>query len=221
MIYAILLSCSVLLSLVATFMWRYFTDEKGKIGISDFFKNFKRAQLFFFLSVFALLVLTTILQIMIYKSATLLSIKRLCLISVLIPLALIDRKKFIIPNKILLTAIVYWGIIKIIELITDFKSIKTILFSEIVACVGIVLIFLLLRLAVRGGIGYGDIKLFGVMGLFLGISGTITSVFASLIVSFIISVFLLVTKRKNKKDEIAFGPAIAIGTTVAILIFGA
>ena len=63
-------------------------------------------------------------------------------------------------------------------------------------------------------------KLFIVMGLLLGVRGIWGAMFLSLIVSFFAAIFFLITKKKSKKDEMAFGPALAIGTFLAIFLTG-
>jgi prepilin signal peptidase PulO-like enzyme (type II secretory pathway) len=73
---------------------------------------------------------------------------------------------------------------------------------------------------IRNSIGFGDMKLFLVMGLLLGTRGIWGAVFLSLIVIFFISVFALITKRKSRKDLIPFGPALVIGTYLAVYLTG-
>lgn len=66
----------------------------------------------------------------------------------------------------------------------------------------------------------GDIKLFCVMAIYLGLEGIWSAIFCSLIVSFVIAVFSLATKRVNRKDNIPFAPAILIGTYLSIFLTG-
>ena len=80
--------------------------------------------------------------------------------------------------------------------------------------------FLIILLIFKNSIGMGDVKLFALMGLYQGLLGVFNSVFFSLIVSFFISIILLMLKRKNRKDVIPFGPSIYIGTVVGIFLTG-
>ena len=48
----------------------------------------------------------------------------------------------------------------------------------------------------------------------------IFSVFVSLIVSFVISAVLLVTKKKKRRDVIPFAPALMIGTYISVFLTG-
>ena len=63
-------------------------------------------------------------------------------------------------------------------------------------------------------------KLFIVMGLLLGLEGIWNAIFLAMFVMFVIAVVLLLSKKKTKKDSIPFGPAIAIGTYLAIISIG-
>lgn len=63
-------------------------------------------------------------------------------------------------------------------------------------------------------------KLFAVMGLYQGLWGAVNSVFFSLLASFVVSVALLISKKKGRKDTISFGPSILIGTIAAIGLAG-
>jgi leader peptidase (prepilin peptidase) / N-methyltransferase len=72
-----------------------------------------------------------------------------------------------------------------------------------------------------GGLGFGDVKLSGVLGLLLGWVGwgpVLVSVFAAFVVGGLISVGLLVTRRVDLKSHIAFGPSMILGAWV-VLIF--
>lgn len=72
---------------------------------------------------------------------------------------------------------------------------------------------------VRGqvGLGGGDIKLFGVLGIYLGPLGIIYNIFLSCALGSLIGGFLVVTKRLDKKNPIPFGPFIIIVASFQIL----
>jgi leader peptidase (prepilin peptidase)/N-methyltransferase len=82
------------------------------------------------------------------------------------------------------------------------------------------LIFMLLSLASRRGIGAGDVRLAAVLALFLGYLG-VTYVFQGLALGFIlggvVALLLLVGRKAKRNTRIAFGPYICIGTMVVVL----
>ena len=158
---------------------------------------------------------------LVYDSSVIAAAKRIVLCSVLWPIALIDFRKHIIPNKILIVLLIIRAIILIPEFALDLQTAKKESISALIACFGTVILLCIMRLAVKNGIGFGDIKLFGVIGLYLGLQGIVTSVFLSFVVSFLVSVFLLASKRKSKKDQLALAPSILVGTILSVVFFGA
>ena len=60
------------------------------------------------------------------------------------------------------------------------------------------------------GLGGGDIKLFGILGIFLGPTGVMFTIFLSCLVGAIIGLILIGMKRLTKDRPMAFGPAILI-----------
>ncbi|CAB4694762.1 unannotated protein [freshwater metagenome] len=84
------------------------------------------------------------------------------------------------------------------------------------------LISLVLYLIARGGFGAGDVKLFFLSGLTLGIFTPAhliaATIFACLGVA-LFAIVLLITKRASSKTTVPFGPFIIIGSWLAVLLF--
>ncbi len=71
-----------------------------------------------------------------------------------------------------------------------------------------------------GGLGFGDVKLAGVLGLLLGWVGwgpAIVSVLAAFIIGGLIALILLLLRRKSRSSSIAFGPSMILGAWVALM----
>lgn len=69
------------------------------------------------------------------------------------------------------------------------------------------------------GMGFGDVKLAGFIGLVTGSFGwrvTVLAVFASFFLGGFAAVALLITGKKGRKAAIPFGPALAAGAVLAI-----
>ena len=77
-------------------------------------------------------------------------------------------------------------------------------------------LFLLIVILSRGGMGGGDVTLIGALGFVLGIKLILLNIFLSFVLGGIISVFLLATKIKSKKDPIPFGPFIVLGFMITV-----
>lgn len=142
------------------------------------------------------------------------------LYGILCPIAVIDYQTHTIPNKLLLRTAVIWVISVMVELIKNptlvFDDVK----DSVIAAMVIFIVCILCKLLIKNGIGMGDIKLFMVMGLFQGSTGASGAIFMSMIVAFFGAVGMLILKKKNRKDNICFGPFILIGTTLSMFLSG-
>jgi leader peptidase (prepilin peptidase) / N-methyltransferase len=76
------------------------------------------------------------------------------------------------------------------------------------------LFLLLLAILSKGGIGGGDIKLMGVLGLVLGFQGAYLTLMIASVVGVLVAIVGLITKKYNRKTAIPFGPYIAVGALV-------
>ena len=90
------------------------------------------------------------------------------------------------------------------------------------AGLGLYVLYLVLALVSPGGggLGFGDVKLAGVLGLLLGWLGwgpAIVSVLAAFVVGGLIAILLLLTRRAGRKSHIAFGPSMILGAWVALM----
>ncbi|MHC1758864.1 MAG: A24 family peptidase [Negativicutes bacterium] len=78
---------------------------------------------------------------------------------------------------------------------------------------------LLLFLAVisRGGMGGGDVKFAAALGFWLGWPGILLGLFIGFVSGGVISLLLLITGIRGRKDFIPFGPFIALGAWITLL----
>lgn len=60
------------------------------------------------------------------------------------------------------------------------------------------------------GLGGGDIKLFGILGLYLGPTGVMFTIFFSCFVGALVGLALIASKKITKDKPMAFGPAILL-----------
>ncbi len=70
----------------------------------------------------------------------------------------------------------------------------------------------------REGMGGGDIKLMGVIGLYVGFMNTIQVFILSFFIAAIVSIFLIATRMKKSDEYIAFGPFIVMATFLTVLL---
>lgn len=156
-----------------------------------------------------------------YPDNTLLySMKRFSALSLLWPIGLIDYKTYKIPNPFIIYGLGCRLLILIAELFMDSNQVWINILSELIIAAVVGLAAILCSICIKNSIGFGDIKLFLVLGLLLGADGTWGAIFTSLIISFVIAAFLLITRKKGKKDAVPFAPAAMIGTYISIILTG-
>ncbi|WP_054692585.1 prepilin peptidase [Syntrophomonas palmitatica] len=69
----------------------------------------------------------------------------------------------------------------------------------------------------RGGMGGGDIKLAAMIGAFTGLQGSIAAFVMSSLAGGLWALYLLITKKADRKTAIKFGPFLALGGWLAYL----
>ncbi len=134
----------------------------------------------------------------------------LALIAVLVPVALIDYDHHIIPNRLTLPAAI---VAVAVGLATHPAGVPEQLISG-AAAGGFLLVFVL---AYPRGMGMGDVKLAGVLGLFLGRTvavAILSGVIAGTIVGAI--VMARVGVSEGRKTAVPFGPFLALGGVIAL-----
>ncbi len=75
-------------------------------------------------------------------------------------------------------------------------------------------ILLLIAIVSKGGMGGGDIKLFFVIGLVLGVSGTFMTLFFASLIGSIAGIIMLRIKNEGRKTPVPFGPSIALAAVI-------
>jgi len=117
-----------------------------------------------------------------------------------------DLKAGIIPDTVVIPAI-------IISFLRLFESGR---WQFLLAGLGAAGFFWLLwRLTKKKGIGFGDVKLGLLMGLFLGFPQTIIALFLAFLTGAFCAVILMLTGKKKFGQTVPFGPFLVIGTIIA------
>ena len=74
---------------------------------------------------------------------------------------------------------------------------------------------LLLTLLIPGGFGGGDIKLMAASGFFLGMRLILCAMILAIIAGSVYGIIMLKNRKRDRKDQFAFGPFLAIGLSIA------
>jgi leader peptidase (prepilin peptidase)/N-methyltransferase len=136
-----------------------------------------------------------------------------CLVSI----SVIDSQRQIIPNYIVYPTI--------------FASVPLLALAALIqgdwdrfgqAMLGATLAWLalfLIHMISPGGMGFGDVRLAFVLGLFLGwisLSHVVTGLFLGVVIISVVGVVLAVLRLRSLQEHIAFGPFLAVGSTLAV-----
>jgi prepilin signal peptidase PulO-like enzyme (type II secretory pathway) len=139
------------------------------------------------------------------------SLKLLCLYCFLVPVAIVDYRHHIIPNRFLPICAAIALLFGIFEVLAGMSILTEKVLDMII---GLLLgggVFGLAAILTKGGVGMGDVKLFAVLGLVLGFHHTFCLILYTLICTTVIGALLIVTRRANAKTRLAMGPFVLAG----------
>ena len=211
---------TAVLCLISWWLMVHDIDVHG-LGKEDAAKPSKRLIVIYAVVMILLTEGAAVMFLLVYKDVSIwTALKRLTLLSVIWPIALIDLKSYRIPNAFIIYGLVCRAVLLLLELLFGEIGVWQTLLTEVVAAAALLIAALLCSLLIKNSIGFGDIKLFVIMGMLLGTDAIWGAIFLSLLVSFVIAAVALITKRKTRKDVIPFGPALVIGTFLSVYLTG-
>ncbi|WP_244319465.1 prepilin peptidase [Geobacillus subterraneus] len=127
----------------------------------------------------------------------------LVLVVVLTTISLIDYLYYEIPNE-------YNALVFVLGLAWAFSRSSS-WGQALLASLVLFGLFFVLMVLTKGQLGAGDVKLVAGLGLFLGTSGILPFFVYSFLLAALVSVFLLMAKKKKRTDRLPFGPFLVAG----------
>lgn len=79
-------------------------------------------------------------------------------------------------------------------------------------------LFLVLAIVTRGGIGGGDIKLMAALGLWLSPGSMEMAAIGGIVLGGLAALWVLLAKRKGRRDYIPYGPGFIVMALLAYLV---
>lgn len=141
----------------------------------------------------------------------------LYLAAITVALALIDLSTHTLPNAIVLPSYVVGAVLLAFDAIAS--SDQKALIRAIIGAVVMWLLYLAMALMYPEGMGFGDVKFAGVLGLFLGYLGwdvLVTGAFAAFVLGGLFALALIAFKKTNLKSGIPFGPWMVAGAWLGV-----
>ena len=217
----------IFIALVSVFGIEFFAARKGVVDFGKKIKVYKlcddenivpykgKALVLITIICFAVALAS---QISLYMNTVTVNFLKLYGLLVIVMCAgLIDYKRRIIPNALILIGLTFRLGIYVYE-IFFVENIKSILINDLMGfAIGFVFLALV-SLITKGALGFGDAKLFGVIGITAGAFCTYSTLLVSLILSVVVSLVNMARKKMGYKDSFPFGPCIAAGYVIALLL---
>jgi len=125
-------------------------------------------------------------------------------------IAIIDGRYHVIPDAVTLPAAV---IVLVITLVSPRQGVANRLLG---AGVGLVL-FLAPALLLPGGLGGGDVKLAGLIGLLLGFPAVFWALAVGIVLGGLVAIGLVAVAGRDPEYAIPYGPFMCLGALVALL----
>ncbi|CAH1202522.1 Type 4 prepilin-like proteins leader peptide-processing enzyme [Paenibacillus plantiphilus] len=135
----------------------------------------------------------------------------LIFVSVMIVIVHTDLKARIIPDRVIL-----FGLLVIVP-IRLFITYPLPLWDYAVASLLVGCLLYALAVISKGGFGGGDIKLFALIGLFIGLKATLLALFAASLIGYLFGMLGRLRRRGTGDKSIPFGPYIAVAGVFAYL----
>ncbi len=145
---------------------------------------------------------------------TVLCLRNYIFLCCLFLLTLTDLEDMTIPDGCHIVAVLAWAA-ALFFAFPGWRSVLLQLLAGVVIGGGLLLVSLAMdRILRRDSLGGGDIKLFAVVGLYLGFTGSLFTVLFACVLGLLIHAL---TKKANQEAEFPFGPAIAIAAALMLL----
>ena len=130
----------------------------------------------------------------------------------------IDIRTMQVPPKLLFAMLSIWVVIMFPQMFFDMSSAISLIIPSLLGAAvggGVLLVFYFLS---KKSLGGGDVKFMAVLGLYLGIAGSIQAMIYASLAALVIGVVLLLMKKIQRKAPIPFVPFLYFGSLVAMLI---
>ena len=139
-------------------------------------------------------------------------------------LAVIDIEHGLILNKIVYPAIgislilsPFWSSLGLPRPLLGENSMLHLFLSSLGGGGIFFALFLIITLLFKGGMGWGDVKMAGLIGLVTGFPGVLVAMMTTFISGGLTAVVLLLVRLKSRKETIPYAPFLSLGGFVALL----
>lgn len=143
----------------------------------------------------------------------------LYLAAIAVALSMIDLDVKRLPDAIVLPS--YGVALVLLGLAAALDGTWDQLLRGVLAGLALFAFYFLLAFVYPAGMGFGDVKLAGVLGLYLGWvswGAVVIGTFAAFLVGAVVGIAVMVIGKGGRKTKIPFGPFMFVGTAVGLLV---
>lgn len=141
----------------------------------------------------------------------------LCML-ILFMVVVTDIELSVIPNLFVIILLLSRFVFLIFDLLDPNMEAWTLLLSNLVIAVIIVAFLIIMSVLTRGGLGAGDIKLYGAIAFLLNFSAVVFTLFIALLGASLLSIVFLIAKKKKLRDSFPMGPFICLGFGLTMIL---
>lgn len=137
----------------------------------------------------------------------------------LLAISLIDLEHFIVPNRIVYPTLFLLAPLLVVAAVVD-DELSSLRGAVLGGLLGFALLFVIHFVSPRG-MGFGDVRLAGLLGVALGwldLGHVLLGLFLGFLTASVVSLTLIGLKVRSRKDRIPFGPFLALGGLLAVLL---
>lgn len=129
-----------------------------------------------------------------------------------------DLREKRVPNSLILSMLGAWVVVIVPQLLLHTELALVLLLSGLIGFFMGGLLFLMVYLVSRRGLGGGDVKLMAVSGLYLGAGGVLPAMLYGSVFSAVTAIVLIALKRIGRRDAIPLVPFLYAGMLITVFI---
>jgi len=131
---------------------------------------------------------------------------------------MVDLEKGVILNKVVYPAMAIAFVLSALQIQPELPQWPVEGIANVAMGGGIgFLFFFVLAIASRGGMGWGDVKLAGLIGLATGFPMVLVAIVLGAVLGAIVGVVLMAVRKKGMKSRIPFGPFLSVATMITLI----
>ena len=137
----------------------------------------------------------------------------------LLAISLVDLEHFIVPNRIVYPTLFTMAPLLVVAAVVE-DDLASIRGAVLGGLLGFGILFLIHTVSPKG-MGFGDVRLAGLLGVALGwldLGHVLLGLFLGFLTASVVSLTLIGLKVRSRKDRIPFGPFLALGGLLAIVV---